>query len=179
MTWGKGVDTSIYRRLHILPVRLDVEAIAIFLASTLLISHGVRRDTLVAVNLGSTWLWVPGDKIKYLGPDIDTAKGWVKAVLRGKNGLGAFFKGKEPECKDAKIVYLIKNSLEINMAKNIVVAPKYCIYYFNNLNEALQYNREADIVIGLGGAHLYMGPVIVNIIIDRIEVGLSLFPLAK
>ncbi len=179
MTWDRDFDASIYRRLHILPVRLDIEAIAIFIASALLISHGIRRDTLVTINLGNTWLWVPGDKIKYLSPDIDTAKGWVKAVLRGKKGLGAFFKSEEPDCKDAKIVYLIKNSLEIIMVKNMVATPKYCIYYFNNLDEASQYNREADVVIGLGGAHLYMGPVIANVLIDRVEVGLPLFPLTK
>ena len=77
-----------YERIHVLPTCRNLREIARFLVMSLLISNGIRRNTLSIVRVGSRWIVAPGDKIRHLRPDADTSEGWIKAVLRGKN-LGA------------------------------------------------------------------------------------------
>ncbi len=165
-----------YKRLHILPTKLDAEALAVFLVSALLVSHGVRRDTLVAANLGNIWLWIPGDKIRYLGPDIDTATGWIRAVLRGKKGLGAQFKGVGPLCEGARKIYFIRNYLKIIINESVARSDRYCIYYYNEVDGVNLGKEGVDAIVGLMGAPMSLAPAIANIILDRSEAGLPLLP---
>jgi hypothetical protein len=75
-------------RVHIAVGRLSLEEAAVFLASALLTSHGIRRDTLAIINIKNTYIIIPGWSVRHLRPDLDTARGWIRAVLRGKP-LGA------------------------------------------------------------------------------------------
>lgn len=78
-----------FTRLHVNPDPLSINEAAAFVVSALLLSHGVRRDALVILNVGGRFIYAPGARIRHLRPDLDTAEGWIRAVLRGKP-LGAF-----------------------------------------------------------------------------------------
>ncbi len=70
-------------RLLIHPSPKSIAEAARFLAASLLISHGIRRDAVAAVRVGGRWIIAPGSRVRHLRPDADTAEGWVRAVLRG------------------------------------------------------------------------------------------------
>ena len=82
-------------RVHVASASNPLEAGRI-VASSLLISHGVRREVLAAVYLEwkGFWLLVHGSRVRRLWPDADAVEGWVRAVLRGAR-LGASLE-KEP-----------------------------------------------------------------------------------
>ena len=71
-------------RLHVLARPSPIGEAARFIASALLVSHGIRRDTMAVVLLESgEWIVVRGWEARHLRPDIDSAIGYVRAVLRG------------------------------------------------------------------------------------------------
>ena len=78
-------------RIHVLPGPVDLDEAASFLVSSLLLSHGIRRNTVAIVELDIGLLAAPGWSLRQLRPDLETATGWVRAVLyKGKaRGLGA------------------------------------------------------------------------------------------
>ena len=79
-----------YKRIHYLPNPKSLDEASEFIANTLLLSHGIRRDTLSIVKLRCCILLAPGDRLRQLRPDYETRIGWIRAVLRGKHrGLGA------------------------------------------------------------------------------------------
>lgn len=71
-----------------MPRPLQIREAARFLTMALLISNGIRRDTVVILNVRGGWLIAPGDRLRHLRPDADTSEGWIRAVLRGRP-LGA------------------------------------------------------------------------------------------
>ncbi len=77
-------------RVHIASASNPLEAGRI-VSSSLLVSHGVRREALAAVYLEweGVWLVALGSRVRRLWPDADALEGWVKAVLRGAR-LGAW-----------------------------------------------------------------------------------------
>jgi hypothetical protein len=74
-----------YKRVHIYTNPEDALDVAKFIAGSLLLSHGIRRDTVAVVRLKDLWLIAPGDRVRHLRPDEETLEGWVKAVLKGAN----------------------------------------------------------------------------------------------
>ena len=77
-------------RIHVSLTPLNTRDAAIFLASALLVSHGVRRDSTAVVKLSRprSWLLARGDSVRHLRPDVDSAEGWIRAVTSGKSRLG-------------------------------------------------------------------------------------------
>ena len=72
------------KRVHILLTPQSLEHVATFLVSSLLLSHGIRKDTVSIVKLSKLWLCAPGSSLRHLRPDLDSSVGWVKAVLRNR-----------------------------------------------------------------------------------------------
>ena len=86
----QGIELDKYKRIHYLPSPRSLDEASEFIANTLLLSHGIRRDTLSIVTLKCCTLLAPGDRLRQLRPDYETRTGWIRAVLRGKHrGLGA------------------------------------------------------------------------------------------
>lgn len=80
--------TTDIMRVHVYSEPLDLLDAARFIASTLLLSHKLRVDTVSAVRLKNSWIIVRGDRVRHLRPDEESLEGWIKAVLKGKK-LGA------------------------------------------------------------------------------------------
>lgn len=181
MSSSEQVSPGSYRRVHISRSNLKVDEAAVFVTSALLVSHGVRTDALAVVRVGGKWVWAPGDRVRYLGPDIDTARGWIKAILRGKKGLGGFLGG-EPACSagDASIVitYVFDSIYGVRLSKEFYEGSRHCFYYYKTPPVAeVPSSRDAggqSNIVGLSGGPLSLGPAIANILVDRAEAGLPL-----
>ncbi len=84
------VNLSNHKRIHYYPQPSSLDEASSFIANSLLLSHGIRKDTIAIVRLKCCILIAPGDRIRQLRPDYETRIGWIKAVIRGKHrGLGA------------------------------------------------------------------------------------------
>jgi len=86
------ITVNIWRatRIHVLPEWPGPQEAAGFLVSSLLISHGIRREALALIRVRGGLLAAPGWTLRQLRPDLDTAEGWLRAALSGKaRRLGA------------------------------------------------------------------------------------------
>ena len=148
-------------RVHVASASNPLEAGRI-VASSLLISHGVRREVLAAVYLEwiGVWLLAHGSRVRRLWPDADAVEGWVRAVLRGAR-LGARLE-REPRLPQSGL----------------------CVYTGDWRAESLEaagLSRTA-FYDSTGGVECigrmvlphprWLAPAVVNILWDRLEAGL-------
>ncbi|MEB3779316.1 MAG: hypothetical protein GSR85_03695 [Desulfurococcales archaeon] len=166
-----------YHRVHILPEAKDLREAALFLVSSLLISHGARKDTMAIVQIEETWITAYGDKIRHLRPDQDSSEGWVKAVLyKGKyKKLGASITStpivplSEGYCIGNGVIGLnnIKDIIHLESNNNVTLTFIYIDKtgkFINTCKESI--NLELEVPRPLR-------PALINIVLDRIEAGLK------
>ena len=168
-----GCDSTIHI-IHIYPTPRTLLDASLFIVSSLLISHNVRRDREAWINYRGKWIRVRGSRVRQLRPDSITAESWIKAVL---------YKGKGP-----------KLGAEILETPPQGIQDPICVYNRDPLtspteihsliNKTLSTHGMASFIYNNDGAcshHIYMGshlsgwmmPAIINIIIDRIYSGLQ------
>jgi len=76
---------------------------ASILASGLLLSNNIRRDTRVCLVRrweGYEWLCVEGSRVRNLRPDLESARGLVRAFLKGRGRDAAKLGGGLPPLPD-------------------------------------------------------------------------------
>ncbi|MEB3780904.1 MAG: hypothetical protein GSR85_11870 [Desulfurococcales archaeon] len=154
------------RRIHILLGSYNTRTIAHFIVSSLLISHGVRRNAEAWIQVKDKLLVVEGGRVRHLRPDLVSAESWVKAVLyKGKaDRLGATISTlDQADMIDNKHCVDTSNRLQVNIAHNKVAA-----FIYGNYKD-----EQCTGYIGLG-ADLFIGfrPALINIILDRLQEGL-------
>jgi len=206
---AKEVKSSrLYKRTHILLAHLPLEDTIEFVVSSLLLSHNIRSDTLAIVPFKSgVWLYIPGDRIRHLRPDFDTAMGWFKAIVRGAR-LGARFdkelmapqgciavcvnlasksrSAREPRTtRDSnKAACRMKPSDFIQLttlwgSRDLKKAPCYTILYAGSLHSPLGESTSCQVVFSYVYARPGLAPSLVNILLDRLEEELDLLPCLK
>ncbi|MEB3817044.1 MAG: hypothetical protein LRS46_03785 [Desulfurococcales archaeon] len=175
---------SKYKRIHILIDSGKPRDIAIFLVNALLISHGIRRDVLAAFRWGNAWIAAPGDRVRHLRPDMDTAEGWIRRVIKEPGRLGTTLI--DPQRLEALPCLVVRGgnphpshgSLK-QLEDTIYVLAKsssrlLLLYKSGGASKSAEYSYIAkcveslDIALPLPLAHL---PAIMNILLDRIEAG--------
>lgn len=174
------LESTRFTRLHVNPDPLSISEAAAFIVSALLLSHGVRRDALAILNVGGRFIYAPGSKIRHLRPDLDTAEGWIRAVLRGKP-LGAFvtdsleIPANKPyslcvRCCPGSLKSPKATSQEASMSLSGAVLTIYTSKPCSRSPELLSecpLSLDAELP-----APLHIMPAIVNIELDRITAGL-------
>ncbi|MCE4598691.1 MAG: hypothetical protein F7C81_00640 [Desulfurococcales archaeon] len=163
-----------YHRVHILPEAKDLREAALFLVSSLLISHGARKDTIAIVQIEETWITAYGDKIRHLRPDQDSSEGWVKAVLyKGKHKkLGASISNtpiislRDGYCVGYGIVRLknIKDIIHLEIRDKSTLK----FIYMDKLDDTCKESINLEVEMPRP-----LRPSLINIILDRIEAGLE------
>ncbi len=156
-------------RVYIYPRPRNYYDAAMFLVNSLLISHGIRRDALAIVRVGSRWVLAPGASVRHLRPDADTAIGWVRAVLRGKR-LGATVEGDPPGFPGVYTVDPGEGDPRClcSAADKVNGGTPAC---FSSAEECAQYYKVVD---GCSASlEAWRSVAIVNILVDRIRAGLE------
>ena len=156
-------------RLHVAASDDELEA-GYIITYSLLLSHGVRADTSVAVLYrGRTWILVEGRSVRRLWPDADTVKGWVRAVLRGNKRLGAKLARHGEWEPPLRGVLCVNPEKPLNGDPDPLSQSRIAVYNPVELGAACKY--EAG-----GGVPLPFTPAVINILWDRLEEGLPPAP---
>ena len=155
-----------YRRVHVLPGPVPLRDAASFLTSALLVSNSIRRDTLAVVEVGrGVWVYAAGDRVRHLRPDADTAAGWLRAVLRGKRGLGGLALEAPPSPPPGfSLVAAMPGRGRCTLPSR--AAGFYVVYG----------PVEAAARVYTGGLPAWLAPAVVNVILDRLASGLEPAP---
>ncbi len=152
-----------YRRHHIYPAPEDPLDAARFTANALLLSHGIRRDTVASVKIGDLWITVYGSKVKHLRPDEESLEGWIRTVLRGRGSrLGAMV-SREPPRVSGAICFSLEGA-EFPEGLTGLSPPYIIVYGFEwpqcNVFIRVPLNVKWSIIV-----------VLVNIALDNVEGG--------
>ena len=151
-------------RVHVLPSWPGVYEAGVFIASSLLVSHGVRRDSAALVARGDYWLVARGDRVRHLRPDADSLEGWVRAVLRGRP-LGASVCPRGSLAPRITLRVCTSGGDVLGIGEALARAkPPYVLEY-----------REVggcDASLGASWMPLHLAPAVVNVVIDRVLGGL-------
>ena len=156
-----GYEIKGYRRIHIYINPEDELEAAKFIAGALLLSHGVRRDTVAVTRLRGFWLIALGEKVRHLRPDEETLEGWMKAVLRGAK-LGVILAKDKPIYTGFKICLNLEGPPLLEMLR----MPKrevYVVIYSKVENCDSTYRKP-------GRLKEYMIAPLINIMIDNLEL---------
>lgn len=151
-----------YRRLHVYLDPEDELDVAKFFAGSLLLSHGIRRDTVAVVRFKGLWLIARGDKVRHLRPDEETLEGWIKAVLRGSN-LGVEVSEFKPSYVGF-VVCLGDNGLPLSELVRLPKAEGYTVVYGLETQCDIRFRRLRELKV-------YMLAPLINIVIDNIYSG--------
>ncbi len=146
-------------RLHVLPDPRSLWEAASFIASSLLLSHGIRTDAAALVRVRGQWILAEGARVRQLRPDADSAEGWIRAVLKGKR-LGAELL-KDPPQPVGHVVLLKRGAsrgLEKLPVGDVTVCYGSCPY-------------ERAEALGSPDWPPYKLAAVVNILLDRMELG--------
>ncbi len=149
-------------RLHVASASTPLEAGRI-VASSLLLSHGVRADAAAAVYLewAGLWLFVEGRSVRRLWPDADAAEGWVRAVLRGARLGASLYKAWRPPSRGICVEASKPDSTGLSA---LAAQPRVAFY---------DYPGSCLGVVGVP-VDKWLAPAVVNIIWDRVERGLHM-----
>ncbi len=165
-------------RIHILLTNQSLEYVATFLVSSLLLSHGIRKDTVSIVKLGKLWLCAPGSRLRHLRPDLDSSVGWVKAVLRNrkKEVLGAVKLRNLPSFD--RYNFKRFGVLCLPKGKETMKCRDTWWFMFSSYNGnkiLVEYSERSDVMkvnkVFTMGISCKYAPVLINISLDRIEEG--------
>ncbi len=155
-----GFEIRGYRRIHVYTNPESLLDAAKFIAGALLLSHGIRRDTVAVVKLRDVWLIALGDKVRHLRPDEETLEGWIKAVLRGAR-LGVIVARTKPAYTGYRICL---NTMGPPLLE-ILRTPKrdaYTVFYSNEEECDTTYRKPDKL-------KEYMIVPLVNIVLDNLE----------
>ncbi len=163
-------------RIHVAPEPLEPGEAGLFIAASLLLSHGVRPCTLALVRLRGAWIAAPSWSIRQFRPDEDSRAGWVKAVLRGKK-LGAHVAPPAASPEEVLEAIGVKPAAATRcVAARPPTRPEALEAAARALLEGLPLaytargcSREPTL-----GAPPTIAPAIVNIAVDRLQAGLPL-----
>ena len=133
----------------------------------LLISNGIRKDTVAIVNVRGKWIIAPGDKLRHLRPDADTSEGWVKAVLRGRP-LGAVVMDHLIEAGNVILLHHHGGGRAGNLSRLFDLSLPLALCYTNSLAACPLIPK---IVIDVPGWEIWRTVIIANIVLDNIERG--------
>jgi hypothetical protein len=164
-----------YRRIHYYPNPQNIEEAALFLTSSLLLSHGIRRDTVSIICFRNKTIVLPGDRARHLRPDMESAKGWIKAVLFKRRNLGATvyrecinIQGLTMEKGLLTLVTKPENSRAASIPDLNTIKLQYPLtLYYTCKEPAIHYDLHFKIPCSPP-----CRAAILNIILDRIEAGL-------
>ncbi|MCE4601140.1 MAG: hypothetical protein F7C38_06200 [Desulfurococcales archaeon] len=160
-----------YSRVHIYPKPRNIREASRFLAMSLLISNGIRKNTVSVTRLDGKWIIASGDKLRHLRPDADTSEGWVRAVLKGKK-LGAILLDNiQVPGEAALIVHRVGAGGESLRRDGLAGERIFC--YLEGEDEAVECPVRARSVYSVPAWGVWRSAVLVNIILDRIESGLG------
>jgi len=164
-------------RVHILPRPKSTREASTFIVNSLLLSHGIRSDATAIVRIGDAWIVAPGASLRHLRPDSDSAEGWLRAVLRGRR-LGAFKLGcLEDVLKDASpacIYYGRESLLAVEALERLAQAGgRLHIMYLHGPDEDVEVHCSLLEALPLPP---YLAVAVVNIMLDRVQVGLKPLP---
>ncbi len=166
-------------RIHVAKRLLSIEEAGLFIASSILLSHGIRPCTIAVVRLHRTWIIAPSWSIRQFRPDEDSRTGWIKAVLRGKK-LGAMLTPIEATIEEAL------NSIGVRPQREQLCIAEEKPPTLRALEAAAKAALEGKQIIYATkrecskaptlGAPAPIAPAIVNIAADRLQAGLSPAP---
>lgn len=154
------------KRIHITPDNLTIEEASLFIVSSLLVSHGIRREAEAWVKVGDSWVVARGSKIRQLRPDPVSAEAWLRAVVyRGKTErLGAeVLKDIEPPpglCVSGEGEVPVEEVIgsDLRSGRDVV------LWYGKGCREAS---------LGIPILRVWMMPALTNILVDRVMAGLQ------
>ena len=160
-----------YSRIHIYPKPRSIREASRFLAMSLLISNGIRKNTVSVTRLEGKWIIAPGDRLRHLRPDADTSEGWVKAVLRGKRLGAAVLDSIQVPGEAVLIVHGDEMGVSGESLRREELAGERIFCYLED--EDVGCPVKAHRVYGVPPWGVWRSAVLVNIILDRVESGLS------
>jgi hypothetical protein len=155
-----GFEIRGYKRVHVYTNPEDALDVAKFIAGSLLLSHGIRRDTVAVVRLKDLWLIAPGDRVRHLRPDEETLEGWVKAVLKGAN-LGVTMVRAKPSYEGYRVCLSLEGLPLLEMLR-MPRRDTYMVDYSSVEECDAKYRRP-------GKLREYLLAPLINIILDNIE----------
>ncbi len=160
------------KRVHVLMDVKSLGDIAVFLTSSLLLSHGIRRDVVSVIKLKNSWLCVPGFRVRHLRPDFDSALGWVRAVLKRSQNevLGSIKLSKlyfsHNEFKVVKVLCNLNSSFQ--RIKQMMLTSFYDKVIFEYYSDVININDNEE-ALDLFGVECKYAPILMNISLDRID----------
>ncbi|MFN4045858.1 MAG: hypothetical protein ACK4H7_00775 [Acidilobaceae archaeon] len=158
-----STSNKAYRRHHIYPDPESPLDAARFIANALLLSHGIRRDTVVSVRIKDKWLTVYGDKVRHLRPDEESLEGWIKAVLKGRGSKLGVKISPEPPGVNSVACFSGEGLDFMEGLKNI--SPPYILVY------GLEGFQCAQLIKPPLNVKWSIIVVLVNIVLDNVEAG--------
>jgi hypothetical protein len=165
------------QRIHVLPSPRSLGEASAFIVNALLLSHGIRKESVAIVRVGGEWIYAPGASIRHLRPDADSSEGWLRAVLRGRE-LGAQRLEKfEPPSEALRICLRcgLKEDLDLGLLKSVPLEAADAIYVFytSTVEDIEVSNLCRESVWGAIPLRPRFAVAVVNTILDRIEAGMS------
>jgi len=102
-----GMVRIIYVSSSVFP-QSDLVGLSYLVTSALLVSHGIRRDTVFVygpVGKGSRYLVVYGDSVRNLRPDVESALPLILKALKGRTKWGIVLRTEVSFKVDSVLVY--------------------------------------------------------------------------
>ena len=155
----------------------DCRILAPIISSAILLSHSIRKDTLLIIrsNRSNKSLVVDGGTVRNLRPDFESMCGLIRSALRMRTRYGVVLRGGKIS-HSVQVLYVdTGKGLNIGDAvKHYDKAKSYALY----IGENTPYTRSNDIV-HITYRYNYCIPqkiMIFNYIIDMIEQGIDSWP---
>ncbi len=178
-----------HKRLHVYLNPKNLSDAASFIVGSLALSHSIRRDTIAVVALRKAVIAAPGSTIRQLRPDLESATGWLRAVLRGKHrGLGALLLDEPPlprgEALEIAIIGGVSGArrglcrlarfIGEGAIRGLGRDARVSLYYYRVGDDTIAPQRVA------GRVETWLPPAYAaataNIVLDRLEAGLPACP---
>lgn len=87
--------------------------LASIISSSLLISHGIRRNVKLYVLFNEGYLYIDGRNVRNLRPDYESMCGLVRAALDGRTRYGIVYSQGEPNIVVDKLFVLSNKGLHL------------------------------------------------------------------
>ena len=98
--------------------------LASIISSSLLISHGIRRNAKLYVLFNKGYLYIDGRNVRNLRPDYESMCGLVRAALSGKTKYGIVYGQDEPDIIVDKLFVLSNKGLHLVDALLKYISPR-------------------------------------------------------
>lgn len=87
--------------------------LASIISSSLLVSHGIRRNVKLYVLFSKGYLYIDGRSVRNLRPDYESMCGLVRAALSGKTRYGIVYGQGEPDIAIDELFVLSNKGLHL------------------------------------------------------------------